>query len=796
MLKSYIKIAIRNLLRRKVYTPLNVIGLSTGLACAVFIFNWVLDESSYDNIPNKENIYRVVAEAGSGKDRWHQTVTSMPLGPAIESTYPEVEAIVRLDYNNAIVVNGDHRYIENNIVLTDPSFFDFFSYHLISGDEKSALSKPYQIVLTASMAEKYFGDADPIGQILKIYQYDPDGNGVDYEITGVIEDAPKTSHFSFNFLASISTAEAYRQGTMENWGNNSYYTYIQLMDQSDPNELEAKFPEMVNLFIGEQLERHDAYFRFYLQPITSIHLKSNLLYEIRTNGSMGNVWIFSAVGLFILLLAGINYVNLSTSIALERSKEIGVRKVFGAHRFNLMKQHIIETLILTLFSMMIAGLLVEIFKPFFQQLTGKYHITFSIFSLSLQLFVLCIPIGLIAGFFPAYFLSRLQAINALKGTIDSNSKNGLRSILVAFQFIITLIILVGLIVVRDQLNFVQSKDLGYDKTNLVVLKVNGDSDVIQGFEPFKNELISDINISHIGRSNSIITTGLSNSNGKVTHENGETQVSKLYLLRVDHDYIPTYNMQIVEGRNFSEQMLKDTTEVFILNEQAVADYGWSENEAIGKDIRYSDMDGKIIGVVNDFHFNSLHHRIEPLILQFNRRNFSRIIIKGIRSDNLLSKVEETWKKHFPNAIFDFTYQDQALFESYQSDQRFGKIFNIFSVLSMLIAFLGLFGLVGYTVTKRTKEIGIRKVLGASANQIFQIVSFNFLKIILLAAIIGFPFAWFIMDSWLDNFPYRINVEIWHFMSSALILLFVAIVIILFQSSKPIFANPTESLRES
>jgi len=766
MFVNYIRIAIRNLLKRKVYTLLNIIGLSTGLACAVFIFNWVINESTFDtHFPNKSNLYRVVAEAGTGEDRWHQTVTSMPLGPTIQSTYPEVEAMVRLDKNNAIVVRDGKRFIEKYIILTDPSFFNFFGYHLIRGNESTALSKPYQLILTETMARKYFRDEDPMGKILKIYQYDPEGNGIDYEITGIIADAPAKSHFTFNFLASISTMEAANEGIMDHWGNNSYYTYIQLKDQTDPNKLEAKLPAMVALHMGEMLLEDDLYYRFYLQPITSIHLLSDLQYEYMANGSMEYVWIFSAVGIFILLLAGINYVNLSTSIALERSKEIGVRKIMGAQQSNLMLQHIIETLILTLISMLIAGLFVELFKPFFHQITDKYNISFDIITLSIQLIAVGIPVGLIAGYFPAYYLSRLHAINAMKGTIDKNSKSGLRSTLVTFQFIVTLIILVGLVLVREQMNFIQSKDLGYDKTNLMVLKINGDNDVLQGFAPFKNELMSNLNITNVARSNSIITSGLGNSNGRVTHDNGYVQFEKMYRLRVDYDYIPTYNMKLIAGRNFSIQIQSDFNHAFILNARAVENFGWTAEDAIGKDLLYTGTNGKIIGVVQDFHINSLHHEIEPVCLYIPSRNFSRIIIKGKNSNQLLNNVAHVWKKHFPEAVFDYAFQDQALFNSYKSDQRFGDIFNIFSILSMLIAFLGLFGLVGYTVTKRTKEIGIRKVLGASALQIIQIISLNFLRIIAIAAIIGLPFAWYMMDNWLNNFPYRIDVQVWHFISS-------------------------------
>ena len=795
MLKSYIKIALRNLFRRKVYTTLNIIGLSTGLACAVFILNWVSDELSFDQFyQDKDTIYRVVAEVGTSEDRWHQTVTSMPAGPIILSTFPEVIDMVRLDYNNAIVINGDKRFTEDNILLVDTSFFGFFGYSLLEGNESTALSRPYQIVLTQSMATKYFGEDPAIGKNLRIFQYDPDGNGIDYMVTGIIADPPKNAHFSFNMLASISTMASVDPAEMDNWGNNSYYTYIKLKDGADPDVLESKFPEMINFFVGPLLERHYSYFRFYLQPIASIHLYSDILYEITPNGNIEYVWIFSIIGVFILLLAGINYVNLSTSIALERSKETGVRKVMGAVKFNIVSQHIVETTALVLFSMLFAGLLVELLKPNFQLLAGKQHLQFGIATLFFQLVALCVPIGLMAGFFPAYFLSKMDPIDALKGTIDKNSKNGLRSFLVGFQFIITLIILVGLIIVREQLDFIQSKDIGYDKQNLLTLKINGDRNITNGFEHFKNELLQSSNISSIGRASSIISSGLSNSNGRVLHPNGKMQIEKMYRLRIDHDYIPTYKMGMAAGRNFNEMITSDSN-AYIVNEKAARNFGWTPEEAVGKDLKYEGVDGIIVGVVKDFHFNSLHHSIDPVCMLLPRRRFSRIIIRGENSEDLFNEVKSAFASNFPDAIFDYRFQDQALFNTYQSDYQFRTIFNIFSGLSMMIAFLGLFGLVGYSVTKRTKEIGIRKVLGASSTQILRILSIHFLVIISFASIIGLPLAGVMMNKWLGEFPYHIDLTVWHFIVASAVIFIVAMGIIIYQSITPILSNPSVTLKD-
>ena len=732
MLRNYIKIAVRNLIRRKSYSILNIIGLSTGLACVIFIMNWVIDETSFDqHFPKADLVYRVVSEAGAGADRWHQAVTSMPLGPEMKELFPEVESYVRVDKNNAMMVKGDKRFVEENLIMTDPAFFEMFDINFIEGNAQTAITNPYQLVLTESMAEKYFKGEDPIGKTLKIFAYDPDGRGVDYEITGIIPDPVPSSHFTYHMVASISTMEAAFPGSLSNWDNNSYFTYVQLVPQSTASGLEEKFPLMIeHINKSEDINLNN---RFYLQPLASIYLHSDLLYEFKANGSVEYIWIFSSIGIFILLLAGINYVNLSTSVALERSKETGVRKVMGAYPSNLISQHLIETLVLALFSIIIAGLLVELFKTSFYNLTEKHHIEFNRFTLVVQLLAIGVPIGILAGFIPAFSLARLRAVNALKGTIDQNSKSGLRAILVTLQFTVTLIILVGLLVVHQQLNYVQSKDLGYDRSNVLTIKVNGDEEIKKGFEAFKTDLISNTAIINVAKAGSIITSGLGNSNGHITNSNGDRHVVKMNRLAVGYDYISTYGMELLAGNDFDRQTNIDSIQAFIINETAAVSFGWTAEEAIGQQLRYAGMPGVIVGVVKDFHFNSLHHAIEPVCM-YVRENFSRIVIKGRDSQELLATVTGEWKKHFPSAIFDYQFQDQALFDSYRSDQRFGTIFNVFSVLSMLIAFLGLFGLVGYTVTKRAKEIGIRKVLGATSIQVLYVLSTNFIQIIGVASL--------------------------------------------------------------
>lgn len=796
MLKNYFKIAIRTLRRKSVFAAINVIGLSSGLLCVIFIFNWVQDELSYDkHIKNAENVYRVAIEAGTGEDRWHQSVTSLPLGPAMRDAYVDIEAQTRLDKNNALVSRGEIKYIEDYIILTDPEFFKVFDYHLIQGNEKTALANPYQIVLTESIASKYFPHESPLGKTLKIFQYDPDGNGMDYTVTGVIADPPHNSHFTFNMLGSISTIESVDAEAMTRWTNNSYHTYVKLKDGAKTSNIEAQIPDLINLHMAEEIEEYDLFFRYYLQPITDIHLHSDILYEFKANGNIELVWIFGAIGLLILTLACVNYINLSTAFSLDRVREIGVRKVLGAHKSQLIKQHFAETIVLVLISILLCGLMIEMIKPLFYSITGKYDISFEISSVLLQLFAICIPLVLIAGYFPAKLLAGVNTVNSLKGKVNKNNTSSLRSGLVIFQFSVTLFIIISLIVVHQQMNFVQSKDLGYEKENLLVLAVNGNEEVKNNFEAFKNLLVESPEILSVARSNSMIVGGLGNANGRIIDENGEKQFEKLYRLSIDYDYLNTYGIELIEGRNFSMNHPTDSTQSFIINESTAKAFNWDIKEAVGKEMTFRGRTGNIIGVVKNFHFNSLHHEIEPLCMLLPTGSFSRITVKGNNSEQMLKLTEAAWKKQFPDVLFDYRFQDDALYYNYEKDLRFGQIFNVFAVLSLLISFLGLFGLIGFNIQKRTKEIGIRKVLGSSSAQIIQLVSRRYLKLIIIAALFAIPLAAYSMNEWLATFSYRTVLEIWYFIYAIAIVLSFAFMIILIRAFKPALTNPASILKE-
>lgn len=797
MIRNYFTIAFRSLSRRKIYTLINVIGLSIAMATASFISTWVLDELSFDKFhPKADRIFRVAAKVKLKDTSWEQAITSVPFGPAISAYYPEVENTVRFDVNDAIVEYENQKFSEEDIILTDPSFFDIFSFELSKGNAITCLQAPYTVVLSQSMADKYFGDEEPIGKTLRLYLYDPNGRGADYEVTGVIEDAPHNSHFRFNFLVSFSTLQKARPDRQDDWFDNGYYTYLLLSSSADWKTFESKIPEFVDHYMGENMAKYNVYFEYFLQPITEIYHRSDLVYEFYS-GNYELIWIFSIIGLFILTLAGINYMNLAVAFSFERMKEVGVRKVLGAFKSQLLRQHLIETVILLLLSIILAGLLVEVLKTYFYNLTDKTYLTFPWTTLTVQLCSFSGLLLLFAGIFPAQVLAGLRPIKALKSQISrGKGKFGIWKLLVTFQFTVTLAILVGLFVVQDQLTFVRSKDLGYDKSNLLILRVNGNQDVKDGFEAFRNDMVQASSTTAIARSNSMIVGGLDNSNGTISDDMGNVRTEMLYNLSTDHDFLNTYKVTLVAGRDFSKSIHSDSTEAFIINEKAVKAFGWTNpDQAIGQRIDFSGRMGQIIGVTKDFHFNSLHHTINPMCMFLSSGNFSRISIRGNDNNELLAQAKYQWNRHFPDALFDYTFQEEALTSKYRSEQRFNQIFNVSALVSIIIALLGLFGLVGFTVNKKTKEIGLRKVLGASTVQVLILTSKDFLSLILFAAFIAFPSAWWLMERWLMDFPFRTSIKPWVFVLSGLTVFGLSIIVVIAQTSSAATANPIDSLKE-
>jgi putative ABC transport system permease protein len=799
MFKKFSLLAFRNLAKHKSFTLLNIAGLAAGLTCFIFIVSWIQDELSYDTFNSKDDrIVRVVSKSTTPSETFYQAVTGAPLANALKSDFPEVENTVRFEQKGAIVKFDDNQSDEDGILLTDPSFFNVFDYHLLQGNAKTALNDPYNIILTQSMAKKYFGNDNPLGKALLIYLYDSTGRGALYKVTGVMPDAPKNAHFTFNFLASFKTFETYAPEAAAEWDKNDFYTYLLLRNKSDIQKIKAKLPAFAERHTEKYMREANTRLDFSVQPLTSIHLNSHLRYEIAPTGSMENIYIFATIGIFILLIACINYMNLATARASERAKETGVKKVLGAQKIQLIFQHLGEAVTVTFTSFIAALLFVTILQPVFKELSGKELLLFHSSGLLLLLFAITLVLGILSGIYPAILITAYKPAEVLKGKLTSSGGAGLRKSLVVLQFTISIILIAGILVVNSQLSYIQHKDLGYKKDALLTLKTNGNTDVIENYEAFKNAVLSKPFIKGITTSNAILAGGLGNRGITTVSGNGDRITSILYNLRADENYINVYGMKMVAGRNFYSTITADATS-YIINEAAVKSFGWKNAEdAINKPFSATGKEGRVVGVVKDFHFNSLHQHVEPLVImpRLPGERFSQISVRIAMNDpqKALDWIADSWKKNFPGALLEYSFMDKKLNDQYVAENRFSKFFLYFSMLSLIIACLGLFGLTTFTVRQRVKEIGIRKVLGASVSGITAMLSTDFLKLIFISAIIAVPIAWYIMNKWLQDFAYRITISWWVFVVAGLAALLIALITISFQSIKAAIANPVKSLR--
>lgn len=803
MLRTLIRVAYRNLKKNKGYSFLNILGLAAGLTCFAFIAVWVKDEMGYDRFnKNASRIVRVVGKVSTESESFEQAVSSVPLAKALQQEFAEVENTVRLDKNDGIIVrNGDKQFFEDKILLTDPSFFDVFSYKLSQGDKKTALNEAYSIILTESMAKKYFGKENPLGKSLVILLYDSTRHGALYKITGVTPDPPKNAHFDFNFLASFKTLEHAEPESMteDGWGSNGYYTYALLKDKKDIQKLQSKLPSFIERHLGSKMKQWKMHYDYTLQPLTSIHLHSNRRYEIEPTGSMQYIFIFSTIAIFILLIAAINYMNLATARSAQRAKEVGVKKTLGARRGDLILQYLVEAVVVCLLSLIVSFVFCQLLQPAMTALTGK---NISVFSEPRLLFFLtgvAVLLGICAGLYPAFFLTAFKPVNVFKGAVQRVSGGvWLRKSLVISQFAISVVLIAGILVVNAQLSYIQHKDLGYKKDALLALKANGNSDVVMNFSAFKNDVLSTHLVSGVTTSSSLLGAGLGNSGATTVNGEGKSVTTSIYRLKVDQDYVKVHQMKIIAGRDFSENITGDSSS-FIINEAAVRSLGWGSAEnAINKPFSMGGDGGKVIGVINDFHFNSLQHAVEPLVIipRMPRNGFSEITMRIDMSqpEKVLKIVADRWKKYFPAYNLEYSFIDKKLQEQYKSEKRFAKFFLYFSILSLLIACLGLLGLTAYATQQRTKEIGVRKVLGASVQGIVMLISKDFLKLVLIAALIAFPLSWWTMNKWLNDFAYRIHIGIWVFVVSGIVALFIALLTVGLQAIKAAVANPVNSLR--
>jgi len=786
--------------KNKTSSLLNIIGLSASLTCFILIAVWVIDETSYDKFNrNYSRIYRIVGKQQTQSEVIESAITSAPMAAALKNDYPEVEEAVRMRLREELTEYNGGQLMQPNILLTDPSFFRVFSYHLTKGDERTALDDPFSIILTQSTAKKYFGDMDPMGQSLKFFMYDSTNTGALYKVTGIIADPPKNAHFTFTMLASFKTIEATHPDvlTTDGWGDGSYYTYVLLKPGVDANTFSKNIAHFYSRYIGELAKIWEPIYSYQLQPLADIHLRSNLKYEMTANGNINNVYIFSTIGTLILLLAGINYVNLSTARSVSRAKEVGIKKVVGAEKKQLVLQYLMESVLTALMALLFSFFLSYFLQPLYSQVTDKDLSLLSSPLLLIFLTGVAICLGVLAGFYPAVLLTRFTPALVLKGSFKSSEKGiVLRKALVTAQFVITISLISGIVIIYSQMKFIKSKDLGYDKDQLLFMRVNGNTDVIKGFTAFKNDLQNSTLVKGVTTSNSIIVGGLASGGSETVDAKGQPLQVNTSILRVDSNYFNVYGIQLVAGNRFAEHARKEVRPI-ILNERAVKSFGWQNaTSAIGMPFKMGDQKGVVIGVAKDFNFSPLQHNIEPLSIFPVDQRFSRITVKfdTRHANETIAFVESTWKKHFPSAYFDFDFVSQQIKEQYKAEERFSGIFFCFSILSLLIGCLGLYGLIAYTITQKTKEIGIRKVLGATVNGIVTMLSGDFIKLVALACLISVPVSWYVMNQWLQNFAYRISIEWWMFVSAGLLVLVIALVTVSARSIRAAMMNPVNSLR--
>jgi putative ABC transport system permease protein len=809
MIKNYFKIAWRNLMKYKFISFINLFGLTVGLTCCLLITTYIINELSYDRYnKNGENVYRVTRSFynAEGVPTLNLSTISPPFGYYFPTDFPEIKKMTRLLNGGTTPIKYKDKLInEPDVYFADENLFDVFTLNVLEGDPKSALKNPFSVMLSEETAKKYFGNEDAMNKVLRA------NNQFDVKVTGVYKGFPANSHMHPGMLLSFSTLKdpvVYgAENLRTNWGNNSFFTFLLLPEHYDINRMIAQFPA----FIDRRMDHKDyngnlpsKFTKLGLQKLTDIHLYSHTDYEAEPNGDISRVYIFSIIGLFILLIACINYMNLSTARSALRAREIGIRKVIGARKKEIISQFLSESVLISWAAIMISFALLYYTLPWLNQLSEQ-HLTLNILlkgQILIPIFLTPFIVGILSGIYPALFMSSFQPVKTLKGLFKAGSANvSFRKVLVVAQFAISIVLIITTIIVFQQLRYMQKTSLGYDKTHVITIPYYNFLNT--PYETFRNELLQNSDIKDVARSSRIPTGRLLDYMGASAYVGDSLRplTANIKYVAADYDFIPTYGVRVVAGRNFSRAYGTDTTN-FILNEAAVSAIGWkSPGEAVGKDFKYGQFKGKIIGVIGDFHFESLHQKIVPIILlnpatTADQSFFNNLSVKisGNNINGTLATIEKTWKKFLPEIPYQYTFLDENFAKLYESEQRQGTLFTVFACIAIFIACLGLFGLSAFSISQRVKEIGVRIVLGAKVNSIVTLLSKDFLKLVLIAAIIAFPVAWYVMTHWLEDFAYRINIHWWVFILSAILAVLVALGTVSFHAIKAALANPVTSLR--
>lgn len=798
MLKNYFKIAFRTIQRNKVFASINILGLVIGITCCLLIGLYIKYELSYDcHFENADNIYRIAWWADNP-----QTRTPHPMAHAMARDLPEVEAATSmspiwgpgLTRPTFSVRYEDQRFNEKGFFSADSNFFEVFAFELLRGDKKESLTRPGGITITKEIAKKYFGNADPMGKTLNV------NDQFDLEVTSVIENIPENTHFHFDFLISYVTLKPLNTGEYYTWADFGHFNYVVLKDGVNAKQLAGKISEWSGRYISWSEEEYKAFEQgrigFRLQPLTDIHLYSNIKWELEANGNIAYIYIFAGAALFILLIACVNFMNLTTARSLTRAKEVGLRKSVGAHHSQLILQFLAESVLLCALSVILALTIIDFMLPWFNEFAGiETSRVLSNWKLLTGVGIGSIMLGLVAGSYPAFVLSKFKPTRVLKGKFTS-SKEGiwLRKGLVVLQFTVSVILIAGTLVMYKQLNFLEEKDLGFEKEQVAVIPMKSEQ-LRSRYEAIKDRLKGVAGVQKVTAASNIPGGSFNQQEVQWRADDPRVDVSEL---RVDYDFTETLGINLAEGRSFSESYAEDQGSTFLINETAARQFEW--DNPVNKEITYFDDDvirkGKVIGVVEDFHFQSLHQPIAPLVIQILPEEFNYVLIK-LRPDDMsrqIASIREVWKEFDPIFGFEYSFLDSEFEANYRREEKAGSILFMFSGLAIIIACMGLFGLTSFAVQNRLKEIGVRKILGAGIGGIVGLFSKQFLQLILVSLLVSIPLTVWVMTGWLQNFAYRTEIGITVFLVSGLIVMGIALITITSIAAKAAMMNPVESLK--
>lgn len=804
MIKNFFKVAFRNLMRKKFYTIINILGLAIGLACTILIALFIENELSYDKCHAKsERIYRLESHFTIQESDDFFAVTAFPLARALKLEFPhDVEEFCRFTFmDNNLFQYNDKKLFEDNVYFADSTIFSIFTHKFIAGSPKDALNDPNEMVLTESFARKLFGEENPIGKVIDT------GWGFGFTITGVIEDVPYNAHLRFEAVGSMKTleqfmgTERYNSLDSQEFWNVGFYSYILMKETGKIQNITDGYPAFNEKYIAPVGQIINGKFKYMITPLTKIHLSSRLRGDFPT-GNMAYIYTFGLVALFLLLIGCINYMNMATAKSTNRAMEVGIRKVVGAQRKNLRLQFILESLLMAFLALLIALIAVEIFLPAFNELADR-HLSFSIwqnFHFFLLIVGITILVGFVSGSYPAFYLSSFIPVNVLKGKRGRN-KGTLRKVLVLLQFTISIIMIIGTFTVMQQLKFLENKDLGFDKENVVVLTIR-DTSGVKNLRAFEDELLKNPRILETSTASSIPGEGYGIIVQRYETADGSMKEKAMNFVFIEQNYIDMMGMKIIKGRNFDPDLTTDWEESVIINEATAEVLGWGA-DPIGKKLDFgAGLDGdasrhtKVIGVVKDFHYNSLHNKIDPLIILLSDQPNRHIYLR-IRQENTtqtLAYIEEKWHEFCPTFPFDYKFLDDSLNRQYVAEQKIGKVFSYFSIMCIFIACLGLFGLASYTAEQRTKEIAIRKVMGATPGKIVYLLSREFSLWVFLANILAWPIAYIALKKWLENFAYSVNQTLFTYILAGITAFVIALITVSFRAVRAAIANPATALK--